>query len=86
MDPKTSQVLDVNFSSENFSESQYLFMHMDGQFDGEIPIRLDTSQMAVVTEFETRIIGIIPYHNTIAQSGLEFTTMMNEDFSCERSD
>ncbi len=81
--PNTSEILDVNFSSDNFSEAQYLFMHMDGQFADEIPIRLDSSKMVVVTNFETRIIGIIPYQNTIIQSGFDFTNMMNEESSCE---
>ena len=81
--PNTSEILDVNFSSENFSEAQYLFMHMDGQFAGEIPFRLDPSKMEVVTTFETRIIGVIPYQNTITQSAFDFTNMMNEESSCE---
>ena len=81
--PNTSEILDVNFSSENFSEAQYLFMHMDGQFAGEIPFRLDPSKMQVVTTFETRIIGVIPYQNTITQSAFDFTNMMNEESSCE---
>ncbi len=84
MDPNTIEVLELNFSSENFAESQYLFMHMDGQFDGEIPIRLDPSRMIVVTTFETKIIGVIPYHSTITQSGFDFTKMMNEESSCEK--
>ncbi len=81
--PNTSEILDVNFSSDNFSEAQYLFMHMDGQFAGEIPFRLDPSKMEVVTTFETRIIGVIPYQNTITQSAFDFTNMMNEESSCE---
>jgi hypothetical protein len=85
IDPNTSKVLDVSFSSDNFAESQYLFMHMDGQFDGEIPIRLDPSKMVVMTTFETKIIGVIPYQNTITQSGFDFTNMMNEDSRCENN-
>jgi len=81
--PNTSEILDVNFSSDNFAEAQYLFMHMDGQFDGAIPIRLDPNMMVVVTTFETRIIGVIPYQNTIAESAFDFTNMMNEESSCE---
>jgi len=81
--PNTSEILDVNFSSDNFSEAQYLFMHMDGQFAGEIPFRLDPSKMVVVTTFETRIIGVIPYQNSITQSAFDFTNMMNEESSCE---
>ena len=83
LEPNTSQILELNFLSDNFSESQYLFMHMDGQFDGEVPIRLNPNKMAVTTTFETRIIGIIPYQTTITQTGFDFTNMMNEDSSCD---
>ena len=83
IDPNTVEVLGLDFSSENFAESQYLFMHMDGQFDGEIPVRLDPNQMIVVTTFETKIIGVIPYQSIITQSGFDFTKMMNEKSSCE---
>jgi len=83
--PNTSEIVDLSFSSDSFAEAQYLFMHMDGQFGGEIPIRLDPSQMVVVTNFETRIIGVIPYQNTITQSAFDFTNMMNEESSCEKA-
>ena len=83
LEPNTSQISELNFLSDNFSESQYLFMHMDGQFDGEVPIRLNPNKMVVTTTFETRIIGIIPYQTTITQTGFDFTNMMNEDSSCD---
>jgi LEA14-like dessication related protein len=86
INPNTSEVMDIKFTSENFSESQYIFMHMDWEFYGEGPIRLDPSKMVVITNFETKIIGIIPYQNTITQSGFDFTNMMNEDSRCENSD
>ena len=84
--PNTTKILDGNFSSEVFSESQYLFMHMDWEFYGDYPVRLDPSKMVVVTDFETKIIGVIPYQTTITQSGFDFTKMMNEDSRCEDSD
>jgi hypothetical protein len=58
---------------------------MDGQFGREIPIRLDPNKMMVVTNFETKIIGVIPYQNTITQSAFDFTNMMNEDSKCENN-
>ena len=81
--PYSSERIDVDFSSDNFSEAQYLFMHMDGQFDGEVPIRLNPNEMKVSTTYETRIIGVIPYHQTFTQSGFEFKKMMKEEMSCE---
>ena len=85
INPTTSEILDMSFSSDNFAEAQYIFMHMDGQFAREIPIRLDPNKMIVVTNFETKIIGVIPYQNTITQSGFDFTNMMNEDSKCENN-
>ena len=84
--PNTSETLEVNFSSDNFAEAQYLFMHMDGQFEGVIPTRLDPSKMVVETNFDTKIIGVIPYQNTITQSVYDFANMMNEESSCEKTD
>ena len=86
MSPNTSKILDIDFSSENVSEAQYLFMHMDGQFYGEVPIRLNPQEMKVSTTYQTKIVGLIPYQKTITQSGLEFTQMMNENTSCENID
>jgi len=83
LEPNSTEILDVDFSSDNFSEAQYLFMHMDGQFDGEVPIRLNPNEMKVTTTYETKIIGIIPYEQTITTSGFEFTQMMNEGVSCK---
>jgi len=40
----------------------------------------------VVTNFETKIIGVIPYQTTITQSASDFTSMMNEESSCEKTD
>ena len=82
MNPETSEVLEINFSSNSFSETQYLFMHMDGQFTGEQIIRVDPTEMTVKTTFDTRILGIIPYPITYTQSGFEFSQMMNENSSC----
>ena len=84
--PESSQIQEINFSSDNFSESQYLFMHMDGQFDGEVPIRIDPTQMVLETIFDIRIIGIIPYQSTFTQSGFDFTQMMNENSLCKNKD
>ena len=83
LEPNTSKISELNFSSDNFSESQYIFMHMDGQLGGEIPIRLDPNKMIVTTTYETRIIGVIPYQTTITQSAFDFTNMMNEKSSCD---
>jgi len=83
VDPNSSKILDIDFTSESFSEAQYLFMHMDGQFYGEVPIRLNPQEMKVSTTYQTKIIGIIPYQKTITQSGLEFVQMMNKNTSCK---
>ena len=85
INPNTSEVIDIEFTSENFSESQYIFMHMDWEFYGDGPTRLDPSKMEVVTTYETKIIGVIPYQNTITQSGFDFTNMMNTDSKCENN-
>lgn len=83
LNPGAAEVVEINFSSDSFSETQYLFMHMDGQFTGEQIIRVDPTEMTVKTTFDTRILGVIPYPVTITQSGFEFSQMMNEGSSCD---
>lgn len=83
LEPNASIISDVNFTSESFAESQYLFMHMDGEFGGTVPVRLDPNQMVVTTTYLIKIIGLIPYQQTITQSAFDFTQMMNENSSCE---
>ena len=84
LSPQTSEVLEIDYSSKNWPESQYLFMHMDGQFTGEQIIRIDPREMIIVTTFDTRIIGIIPFPVTITQSGFEYSQIMNEDSVCDK--
>lgn len=86
LDPNASKILNSDFTSESFSAAQYLFMHMDGEFSGDVPIRLDPNKMMVNTTFETKIIGIIPYEQTVSQSAFDFSKMMNEDISCSDID
>jgi hypothetical protein len=85
MSPYTSKILDTNFTSENFSEAQYLFMHMDGEFSGDVPIRLDPNQMIISLDYDSRIIGVIPYHQTVTISAFDFSQMMDKESSCESS-
>ena len=85
LDPETAEVFEIDFSSDTFSESQYLFMHMDGQFTGEQIIRIDPRQMMIEKTFDIRILGVIPYQTTEIISGFEFSQMMNEDSLCNES-
>jgi len=84
--PQIFEELAGEFSSESFSESQYFFMHMDWEYYDEGAARLDPSKMVVLTTFETKIIGVIPYHTTITQSGFDFIQMMNDNSRCENKD
>ena len=86
LNPNSFQILDSKFSSDSFSEAQYIFMHMDGEFSGDVPIRLDPNQMKVVITYETKILGIIPYQQTVTKSAFDFSQMMNEETTCESLD
>lgn len=70
------------FASDNFVESQHLFMQMDFQFDGG-DIRIDPRKMQVLVSIDTPIIGVIPYTTTIQYGGFDFDKMMNmKTFEC----
>jgi len=86
LNPNSSKILVADFHSESFSEAQYIFMHMDGEFSGDVPVRLDPNQMKISITYDTKIIGIIPYQQTVAHSAFEFSQMMNKETSCEDLD
>ena len=58
---QSSQTIEGEFRSEFFVDSQYLFLHLDGEFSGNQPIRIDPTKMFVVTNVNSPIIGVIPY-------------------------
>ncbi|MFB5631210.1 MAG: thr operon leader peptide [Nitrosopumilaceae archaeon] len=83
--PISSVIINGTFSSESFPEAQYLALHFDGIFSGAAPERIDPRKLMIVTEFETPILGIIPYTVTKQYSGLYFWETMNGDigeFNC----
>ena len=82
--PQTSQIVEGEFRSEYFVDSQYLFLHLDGEFSGTQPIRIDPAKMFVVTSVDTPIIGVIPYTISNQFTGFDFYNMMKnrENFSC----
>lgn len=66
------------YASESFAESQYIAFHFDGMFGETTPIRIDPRKLNVMTEFQTPILGFIPYSTVNQYSGLEFWNLMNE--------
>jgi len=81
--PSSSLELEGKFRSETFEESQYIAMNFDGMFGGGVPVRIDPSNLAIATEIETPIIGVIPYSVTNQYSGFDFYNKMNDiDFKC----
>ena len=80
--PPARSVLEGAFSSESYAESQYTFLHMDAQFGGTAPIRLDPSQMFVETSIRTSILGFIPYTINDRYAASEFYSMMNAELRC----
>ena len=85
LSPLSSAVINGTFSSESFSEAQYLALHFDGIFGGSVPERIDPRRLVITTEIETPIIGLIPYTVTKQYSGLFFWETLNGDigeFNC----
>ena len=81
IDSSQSKVEKGKFSSDEFLESQHLFMTMDFQFDGG-DMRVDPSKLFVIVSMDTPIIGVIPYTFEQEFSGFAFDQMMQEDFKC----
>lgn len=74
--PSSKSVLSGQFRSDNFSESQYLFMHMDAEFAGTAPVRVDPTKMFVITQIHTPILGFIPYSVSEEFTGFDFSKIM----------
>ena len=71
------------FTTENFEEVQYLSMHFDAMFTDTIPVRIDPSNMVIITDIQTQLFGFIPYSVTNQYSALEFSEIMNsEEYAC----
>ena len=70
------------FVSDNFIDTQRLFLVMDFQFDGG-DNRVDARHLFVNVSINTKIIGIIPYSIESQYSGFDFDQLMNgENFQC----
>jgi len=83
--PASSVILNGTFSSESFSEAQYLYLHFDSMFSGTAPERIDPRKLNIITEIDAPIIGVIPYSVSKQQSGLYFWEALNGrigEFSC----
>ena len=82
--PQSSTIIEGEFRSEYFVDSQYLFLHLDGEFSGSQPIRIDPAKMFVVTNVNSPIIGVIPYTISQQYTGFDFYNMMKDrnNFSC----
>lgn len=81
--PNNSVISEGKFTSDTYSEAQYLAMHFDTMFQGDSPIRIDPRKLTIDTEFQIMILGVIPYTITQHYSGIGFYNMLNEDgFTC----
>lgn len=82
IDGEHSKIQKGRFVTDQFLETQHLFMEMDYQFDGG-EVKVDPRKMQVVVAIDTPIIGIIPYTSIHQFGGLDFDKMMNEkNFDC----
>ena len=85
INPHSTTNINGIYRSESFAESQYLFMNMDGQFAGTAPIRIDPRFMTILIQYQTPILGVIPYTIEKQESGFDFYNKMKEDlesFDC----
>jgi len=77
INPSSHVIQKGTFHSEEFTESQYLFMQLDFEFNGG-DIRIDPNKMYVLVNIDTPIIGVIPHTTTIQYNGFDFYNIMND--------
>ncbi|MDX1371589.1 MAG: hypothetical protein R3321_03925 [Nitrososphaeraceae archaeon] len=82
--PFSASQVQGKFTSERFEETQYLALHYDGMFSGSTPVRIDPTQLQVVSKITSNFLGVIPITISQDYSGLEFWEIMNnnEEYSC----
>ena len=77
--PSSQTILEGNFRSESFSEAQYTLLHMDGEFAGTAPMRLDSNQMFVTLNIQTSLLGLIPISTSEQYRAFDFYNLMNQE-------
>ena len=79
LEPNSNITKKGEFRTEAFEEVQYYSMHFDAMFLNTIAQRIDPSKMVIQTEFQTQILGFIPYTVSKQYSALEFWELMNSE-------
>ena len=85
LEPTSDSIIQGRFNTETFEEVQYLSMHYDGMFSGSTPIRIDPTELIIVSEINSHMMGFIPVSVVHQYSGLEFWEIMNGksgEYSC----
>ncbi len=83
LDPNSSDVVHVTFTSSSFAMSLNELMTIDFVLDGG-SFRVDPNEFTVILEIDTTIIGVIPYSTVTQLDMIEFDQMMNtENLSCD---
>lgn len=59
------------------SSTDIMMMYLDTEFSGNDIARIDGSKMTVLTQVDTKILGLIPYSSTQVYPGDYFLDMMN---------
>lgn len=72
-------------STSESAAGEMILMYIDTELSGNDIARIDSNQMFVEVDFQTKILGIIPFTVSNSYSGQEFSDIMNDQadrFSC----
>ena len=78
INPSSYTIQKGTFRSDDYTESQYLFMNLDFEFSGGGEIRVDPNKMYMLVNVYTPIIGVIPYTTTVQYTGFDLYNIMND--------
>ncbi len=84
--PLSSAVLDGKLTASEFVPALTYLLYLDSELSGLEVARFDAKQLRVVTNMETRFLGVIPISITKEYSAYEFVSLMKQDdnsFGCQ---
>lgn len=77
LDSNSETKLEGSLNTEQFKQLQYLGLHFDAMYNDVIPSRIPLKTVNIVTEINSKILGLIPYSTTKEHPGVNFWYLMD---------
>ena len=82
--PHTDGVVFGKFDAKDDRMSSLFFSFLDTEMSGTDVTRINTGKIKVITNVDTKILGVIPFSVSQEYGGQEFLDLINKEPSCEK--